>query len=351
MIDDAPIDMLIVGAGPVGIELACAARDADLGVRVLEAGVLGDSIFHWPAGTRFLSSPERVAIAGVPVQSMLQEPMAREEYLAYLRSVVEMRRLDLWCHTPVNRIDCAHDHVTAVTGGRHPGRHDAGRIVFATGRLAQPSRLDVPGASEPHVHHRMRDPHFYFGQRVVVVGDGNGALAAAGRLWRAGADVSIVYRGETLDEAWNRAELLADINMLIDKGNIEGHGAHEVAAIFPHEITLRPLTGNDANPRRVEADFVVVEIGFNPDNSLLESCGVDFDDEGVPDHDPQSMCTNVPRVHVVGTVVAPSNEMTAIVHGREHIVRLIRSITGDTPVVGGAARRRYAFTCGDDAPA
>lgn len=345
-----PLDVIVVGSGPIGLEAAAGLAQAGQAVRVLEAEMLARSIFRWPHGTRFLSSPERVAIAGVPIHTPLQEPMTREAYLAYLRTVVEQHRLDVRCHAPVEAIDVGAERIVARTGGRHPGRHEASRIVIAVGRLARPARLEVPGADQAHVHHRLGDPHRYFGQRVAVVGDGNGALGAASRLWRCGAEVVIVHRSADLGEGQVRPELLADVRMLLEKGCVASRGEREVARIGAHDVELVPVGGDGARGERLPIDFVVPEIGYEPDHELLASCGVRLDDDGVPEHDPDTMETNVRRVHVVGTVVAAGNEATAISHAHDDVVKLVRSLTGTVPAVGDAPARRYKFRFGDDEP-
>ena len=78
-----------------------------------EAGALAQTIYDWPVRSRFFSSPERVAVAGVPVQTPHQEMITREEYLAYLRGVVEIRELNISTYekavsiTKTGSSDCA----------------------------------------------------------------------------------------------------------------------------------------------------------------------------------------------------------------------------------------------------
>ena len=61
-------DVLIVGAGPIGIELAVALRRAGVPYEQLDAGQVGATIEWWAPQTRFFSSPERIEIAGVPLR-------------------------------------------------------------------------------------------------------------------------------------------------------------------------------------------------------------------------------------------------------------------------------------------
>ncbi|MCB1034045.1 MAG: NAD(P)-binding domain-containing protein, partial [Acidobacteria bacterium] len=88
-------DVAIVGAGPIGIELAAALQGTGLSWVHFEAGQIGSTLGWWAPQTRFFSSPERIAIAGVPLVTIDQSKATREEYLAYLRGVVQLFGLEI----------------------------------------------------------------------------------------------------------------------------------------------------------------------------------------------------------------------------------------------------------------
>src|SRR3954454_25097435 len=83
------VEVALVGAGPIGIELAVALKRAGIDYLHFDAKQVGYTISWFAPQTRFFSSNERIAIAGVPLQTPDQGKCAREQYLAYLRSVVE----------------------------------------------------------------------------------------------------------------------------------------------------------------------------------------------------------------------------------------------------------------------
>ena len=80
----------IVGAGPIGIELAISLERAGIDYLLIEAGQVGDFFMQWPPNTHFFSTSEHVALAGVPVHNLDQRPITGEQYLVYLRTLVEM---------------------------------------------------------------------------------------------------------------------------------------------------------------------------------------------------------------------------------------------------------------------
>src|SRR5256885_5179582 len=81
-------DVAVVGAGPIGLELAVALKRAGVDYVHFDAKQIGYTISWFPPQTRFFSSTERIAIAGVPLQTPDENKATREQYLAYLRSVV-----------------------------------------------------------------------------------------------------------------------------------------------------------------------------------------------------------------------------------------------------------------------
>src|SRR6266478_1237094 len=88
-------EVAIVGAGPLGIELAVALQRAGISFIQFDARQIGYTISWFPPQTRFFSSNDRIAIAGVPLQTPDQNKATREQYLAYLRTVTQQFALQI----------------------------------------------------------------------------------------------------------------------------------------------------------------------------------------------------------------------------------------------------------------
>src|SRR5690348_7740945 len=130
-------DVVIVGAGPIGLELAVAFRQAGVQYLQLDARQIGHTISTFAPQTRFFSSSDRIAIAGVPLQTSDQNKCSREQYLAYLRSVVQQFDLHINTHEPVVNIkpgDGGFALTTMPAGGER--RYHCRRLVLATGGTA-----------------------------------------------------------------------------------------------------------------------------------------------------------------------------------------------------------------------
>jgi thioredoxin reductase (NADPH) len=339
-------DTIIVGAGPIGIELAVALKRAGVEYVHLEAAQIGHTVGWYAPGTHFFSSPERIAIAGVPLLTSNQDKATREEYLAYLRLVVAQFDLEIRAFEAVvgvERVGAASDDGNAADGARfvvtthraaggEPRRYGARNVVLAIGDMHRARRLGVAGEDLPHVSHYFGDPHEYFRRRVLIVGGRNSAVEAAIRLFRLGAEVAISYRGERFDPERIKYWLLPEINWLIDKSRIAYYPRTEPVVITPEVVALRSLEREDEPPRDVGADAVLLLTGYEQDPTLFESIGIDLvGPERAPRHDHVTMETNVPGVYVAGTATAgtQSRFRVFIETSHVHVARIVRAITGE----------------------
>src|SRR5580693_7077177 len=119
----------LIGAGPIGIELAVALKAAGIDYLHFDAKQIGHTISWFAPQTRFFSSNERIAIAGVPLQTADQGKATREEYLAYLRSVVMQHDLQIRTYEPVTAIERRGDEFILTT---HPA---SGPVVHRFSKL------------------------------------------------------------------------------------------------------------------------------------------------------------------------------------------------------------------------
>src|SRR6188474_4000705 len=103
--DETATDVALVGAGPIGLEMAVALKRAGVDFLHFDAKQIGYTISWFPPQTRFFSSNERIAIAGVPLQTADQSKASREEYLSYLRGVVLQFELNVQTYEPIKLID------------------------------------------------------------------------------------------------------------------------------------------------------------------------------------------------------------------------------------------------------
>src|SRR3954468_7331749 len=185
-------DLLIIGAGPAGLAVAIAAADAQLDYQIIEKGVLVNSIFNFPPGMTFFTTPDLLEIGKLPFVTPYEKP-TRHEALRYYRRVADSYRLDIAFGEEVvaiEREEVEGETIFVVDSrsgrGVRRGRRARG-VVIAIGYYDHPNVVGIPGEDLPHVQHYYGDPHAHYRQNVVVVGGKNSAAIASLEMYRAGA--------------------------------------------------------------------------------------------------------------------------------------------------------------------
>lgn len=351
----APIpEVAIIGAGPIGLELAACLKMANVPYIHFEAKQIAYTMSWWPRETPFFSTSERIAIAGVPIQSTHQQRTTGEEYMAYLRGIVEQFDLQVHNYEPVSAIERCDDGGFELTTSRLAGerRYRARRVVLAIGDMHYPNRLNIPGEDLPHVSHYFRDAHDYFRTRLLIVGGRNSAAETALRCWRAGAHVTISYRRPQLDQQRIKHWLLPDLEAQIREGVINFLPETLPIEITPSHVVLQPTRNGqpivNAEPILRKTDFVLLNTGFHGDQSLLEMAGIPLEGENrVPRFNPETMESEVPGIYLAGTVAAGIQQRYTlfIENCHDHAGKITQAITGKWPQrLGNVATRNYELS-------
>ena len=324
-------EVAIVGAGPIGLELAVALKQAGIDYVQFDASQIGSTIAWYPIDMLFHSRADRLAIAGVPIQIPDQQKPKREEYLAYLRAVAMQFDLRVRSFERVEHIERRRDrfHLTTRNAGGEQN-YNVRFVVLAIGAMHAPRLLGIPGEDAPHVSHYFRDPHDYFGRRLLIVGGRNSAVEAAVRCQRAGASVTLSYRRSDFDPQKVKWWLLPEV-----RGMIADSRVRFLPDTVPREIRGTSVlleNRSDGSMTEIAADAVLVLTGYRQDTTLFEQLGVRLEaDSHHPAYDPETMETNVPGVFVAGTAVAgtPLSKVSVIVETcHVHVPRIVGAISG-----------------------
>jgi thioredoxin reductase (NADPH) len=318
-------EVAIIGAGPIGIELAVALKRAGISHIQFDAAQIGATMQWYPLEMLFHSSAERLAIAGVPIQVSDQQKPKREEFLAYLRGVVQQFALEIRTFERVEGVTRHEDGTftlqTRAIDGEH--RYRVRTVVIAIGAMHAPELLGIPGEELPHVSHYFHDPHTYFNKRLLIVGGRNSAIEAAVRCQRAGAHVTLSYRRDDFESASVKFWLLPEIRAMIRDERVRFLPNTRPLSIGNGTVLLDPVG-------EVPADFVLLLTGYKQDTSLFETFGVDLQGaDNKPRIDESTMETNVPGVFVAGTAIAgsPAERVRIIVEDcHVHVERIVRRL-------------------------
>jgi len=333
---DTPVDVLVIGAGPTGLACAIEVQKAGLSALVIDKGCLCNSIFNYPAHMTFFTTPELLEIGDIPFSSPNPKP-TRAEALEYYRKVAQHYALDIRQYETVEAVTGSDERfaVQAIDRFGRPHTYRACKIVVATGYYDLPNHLGLPGETLPKVQHYYDDPHPFFGLNVVVIGGKNSAAIAALELWRHGANVTLVHRGNAI-HSHVKYWILPDINNRIKNGEVTAYFRSNVTAITEDTVIV-------ATPEKMLAipnDFVFALTGYHPDFSFIERLGVRLDpaDDNAPVCNPETLETNVAGIYVAGVIVAGNRTHEIFIeNGRFHGRLIADHLRGLSPEQDQAA--------------
>lgn len=326
------LDLLIIGAGPAGLSAAEAASRAELDYLVIEKGLIADTIYHYPVGRTVFSTPEELELREGVLRPCREKP-TREELLShYVRFTLDAR---LRIHTEEGAEAIERNHATgAFTVRTTRAAYTASRVLVATGAMAHPRRLNVPGEDLPKVQHRFVEPYPYVRKDALVVGGGNSAAEAALFLSEEGARTALaIWRAdwEQRDPKMNAIKhwVRTPLERELAAGRLQLLFFTRLEEINEREVHLQM---EDGAIRTIANDAVFILIGSDADHTLLRRAGVEFTATGlteVPVYDPETYETNVPGLYVAGHFTHARHIKQAIAVPRQiipHITRSLRAI-------------------------
>jgi thioredoxin reductase (NADPH) len=306
-------DVVIVGAGPIGLECAIQAQRAGLSYVVLDKGPVVAAIAQYPTYMTFFTTSERLEIGGHPLVTATDKP-TRKEALDYYRKVVANELLNVrTCSevTSIRRLTAPQGFALTVAATAPSGLDTTVRahvVMVATGYFDNPNLLLVPGEDGGMVSHHYTEGHQYFGRPVVVIGGGSSAADAALDLYRAGALVTMVHRGPDFKKSlkyWIRPNL----ENRIKEGSITALFETVVTAVQAGSVKVERTAGSHADvpttwptTRTIPADHVFALTGYYAPTDLLESVGATFDPVTLAaELDQETRESTVPGLYVVGS--------------------------------------------------
>jgi thioredoxin reductase (NADPH) len=309
-------DVIIIGAGPCGLSVATELQKQNIDPLVIEKGCIVNSIYNYPTFMQFFSTPDVLEIGEMPFLTRNEKP-TRQEALQYYRTVVSRKNLRLRAYEKVILVEPKKDYFSIKTTDPHgvTAEYTTKYVILATGYFDQPNWLGIPGEKLPKVSHYYKEAHPFQGLKVAVIGGKNSAVEAAMDLERVGADVTMIYRGESITDsvkAWVRPVF----ESLLQKGRIRMLWKSQVQEISERSIKVSV----DGTAAEIENDFVFALTGYRPNRKMLTSIGVEIDAETyIPHYNPDTMETNVPGLYIAGVMAAGYDaNVIFIENGRLH---------------------------------
>lgn len=285
-------DIIIIGAGPIGLACGIEARSKGLNCLIIEKGCIVNSIFYYPTNMTFFSTSEKIEIGGVPFVSHGMKP-TRREALEYYRRTAGAHNLNIHTYEKVTGIESNGTGFKVITNKNEYRTQD---IVIATGFYDHPNMLNIPGEQLPKVKHYFDEAHPYAYKKVAVIGAGNSAVDVALECYRTNSEVTMIIREPELKPSvkyWVKP----DMENRIKEGVIKAYFNSEVTAVKEAEILIKTPEGNKSIPN----DFVFAMTGYHPDYSFLKMAGIEIKD-GDPVFNEDTLQSNIPGIYLAGVV-------------------------------------------------
>jgi len=301
-------DVVVVGGGPAGLTAGIYARSRGLKTLILEAQAMGGQL-SWLYPTKSVYDyPSYIAIEGGELGELFALHARESGAEMAMAEVVDLQREGPLFHV-------------RTRDGRV---FDTRAIILAMGMgLFEPKRLGIPGEAEFEgrgVTYHVGDRHAFKDQRVLIVGGGDSALEYALEIVAVAKEVTLVHR---------RGEFRA-----MEK-NVEAVQKSPIRVMFNAEVTS--IEGDDRVRRAIvydnrtlkksviEADVVLIGIGFEPKVSPLPRWGIELEGERLIKVK-MDMSTSVPGIYACGDIVSYPGKDKRIVTACGEAVTAVMSV-------------------------
>ncbi|UOQ47556.1 YpdA family putative bacillithiol disulfide reductase [Gracilibacillus caseinilyticus] len=307
---------IVIGAGPCGMSAAIELQNIGIDPLLIEKGNIVDAIYQYPTHQTFFSSSDKLEIGDVAFVTEKNKPV-RNQALAYYRTVAIRKKLRINSFEEVIAIEHVNDQFEITTTNQYQEKktYHATYCVIATGYYGQPNYLGIKGEELDKVHHYFKEAHPFYQQNVVVIGGKNSAVDATIELHKAGANVTVLYRGSEYSKSV-KPWILPEFASLVNHEKITMEFNAEVEEISTHHITYHV----NGERKKIDNDFVFAMTGYRPNHPFLEKAGISIEeDTGKPAYQPSTMETNVENIYIAGVIAAGfDNNGIFIENGRFH---------------------------------
>ncbi|MCE5089725.1 YpdA family putative bacillithiol disulfide reductase [Staphylococcus devriesei] len=307
------IESIIIGGGPCGLSAAIEQKKKGIKTLVIEKGNVVDAIYKYPTHQTFFSSSDKLSIGDIPFIVEESKPH-RNQALVYYREVVKHHNLNVNAFEEVLTVKKIDNKFTITTT---KDVYECKFLTVATGYYGQHNTLEVKGAELPKVQHYFKEAHPYFNQNVTVIGGKNSAVDAALELEKAGANVTVLYRGDRYSAAI-KPWILPNFESLVNHEKITMEFNANVTEITEDSVFY------EKNGKVIEIpnDHVFAMIGYHPDYDFLKSIGIEINTNEfgtAPVHNKETFETNVENCYIAGVIAAGNdNNSIFIENGKYH---------------------------------
>ncbi|SFI11441.1 YpdA family putative bacillithiol disulfide reductase [Halpernia frigidisoli] len=287
-------DVIIIGAGPIGLNCALEAEKANLSYLIIEKGTIVNSLYNYPLYMTFFSTADKLEIAGIPFISTAPKP-GRREALEYYQGISRGKKVNINLYEEVLEIT-KNENFQIKTS---KDNYESENVIIATGFYDFPNLMNIPGEDLPKVFHYYKEPYPFANQKVVVIGASNSSVDAALETYRKGAEVTMIIRDSEFSKSvkyWVKP----DIENRVKEKSINADFNSQILEITENSVIFKNGKGD---VEEIENDFVLALTGYLPNFKFLQKSGIKLEGDNLnPFYNPETMETNVPNLYLAGVV-------------------------------------------------
>lgn len=302
-------DVIIIGAGPAGIEAALQAAQRKLSYLLLDKYDAGSLIEQTMANKKFYQ------IYGRNTATLKGQLAFPDRVKGYELVALWKKQLSADGFNPkesVLGIEKNPDGNFRVNTTK--AQYDCRFVILTSGTFEDHRVLNCPGEIDnPKIQYSLDYYQQYQNQKIVVVGGGNSAAETA--IYCApDNDVTMLVRTEAFAESITPNNL-TDVNSFVKEGKINLLFNTSVDEIGQDELTIQTKDGSQTLPY----DLLFIHIGFHKPTDFLSKLGIEVhDDKPVYNENFES---NIPGLYIAGaltgsdSIVECANQTYDIIHG------------------------------------
>lgn len=301
-------DLIIIGAGPAGVEAALQAQAKGLSYLLLEKDDAGALIMNTMGNKKFLHVYGRNTATLKGLLSFPDHIMGDALVLLWREQV---KSLAFQKGVTVQKVEKQNDQFTVHT---NKGNFIGKKVLLTSGTFEDPRALGVPGElGNPNLFYMMDYYFDHAGKNVVVVGGGNSAVETACYLAPENSVVQIV-RGPALATTVTPKNH-EEHGEYIAEGKLKVFYNTKIEYIEPTKATAKNTSGEVIE---LPYDLFFVHAGFMQPLEFLEQVGV-ATENGKAVFNPTTFETNLPGLYIAGaltgadSVIESANQALAIV--------------------------------------
>ncbi len=301
-------DIIIIGAGPGGYEMAERAGHRGQNVLLIEKANLGGVCLNHgciPTKTLLNSAKHYVHAKEAPEFGVTTGEVSIDlkKVMAWKQEVIETLRAGIAGLMKKSKVTVLNGEAKFIGPGKvdvDGEIHEGKNVVIATG--GSPFVPPIPGADQAHV---MTSKEILtieeLPESLVVIGGGVIGIEFASFFSSLGVKVDIIEMLDEIIPFMDRGQAKRFRAAL--RGKVDFNLGCKVTAIDGHDVKYTDQKGEE---RSINADVVLMSVGRVPNlgNMGFEEARLDFDRKGIKTDD--QMRTNLPNVYAIGDVTGKS---------------------------------------------